>query len=113
MIYGIFTKDPKVLALGAEYLRGHCFDYLLVMPAAYCFGALYVATGHTSYVALSNIIGALLSRIPISYVLAIVWHMGVSGIGLAYPISTGVTMACYLVLFIKGGWKKLNGPVGE
>lgn len=107
-IFRIFTKDSQVLALGASYLRGHCFDYLLVMPAAYCFGALYVATGHTSYVAVSNIVGALISRIPISYGLAILLHLGVRGIGLAYPISTAVTMICYLILFVMGGWKKSN-----
>lgn len=107
-IFSVFTKDPQVLKLGASYLKGHCFDYLLVMPAAYCFGALYVATGHTSYVAVSNIAGALISRIPISYGLAILLHLGVKGIGLAYPISTAVIMVCYLILYAMGGWKKSN-----
>lgn len=108
IIFHIFTSDTRVLQLGAEYLKGHCFDYLLVMPAAYCFGALYVATGHTTYVAVSNIIGALISRIPLSYFLALVCQLGVVGIGYAYPISTTVIMICYLFLFVRGGWRKSN-----
>ena len=101
----IFTNDPQTLAVGANYFKGHCWDYLLLMPLGYCFGGLFTGTGHTSYVAIANGAGALISRIPLSIFLARTLGLGVLGIGIAYPISTLVTDLVYFGFFLKGDWK--------
>lgn len=108
----IFTRDPQTLAVGADYFKGHCWDYLLLMPFGYCFGGLFMGTGHSGYVAIANGVGALISRIPLSILLAQVMGLGVVGIGLAYPISTFFTDLTYFVLFLKGDWKQ-SGISGE
>jgi putative MATE family efflux protein len=100
----IFTDDPQTLAVGANYFKGHCWDYLLVMPFGYCFGGLFLGTGHSSYVAISNGVGALLARIPLSFLLA--RYLGVVGLGLAYPISTLFTDLAYFWFYFKGDWKQ-------
>lgn len=100
----IFTDDPRTLAVGADYFKGHCWDYLLVMPFGYCFGGLFLGTGHSSYVAISNGVGALVARIPLSFLLA--RYMGVVGLGLAYPVSTFFTDLAYFYFYFKGDWKK-------
>lgn len=100
----IFTEDPQTLAVGADYFKGHCWDYLLVMPFGYCFGGLFLGTGHSSYVAISNGIGALAARIPLSFLLAN--YLGVVGLGLAYPISTLFTDLAYFCFYFKGDWKR-------
>ena len=100
----IFTDDPRTLAVGANYFRGHCWDYLLVMPLGYCFGGLFMGTGRSSYVAISNGVGALVARIPLSFLLAR-W-LGVFGLGLAYPVSTLFTDLAYFYFYFKGDWKK-------
>ena len=102
----IFTDDPRTLAVGANYFKGHCWDYLLVMPFGYCFGGLFLGTGHSSYVAIANGVGALFSRIPLCFVLAHVMGLGVVGIGLAYPISTLFTDIAYFYFYFKGDWKQ-------
>lgn len=102
----IFTDDPQTLAVGANYFKGHCWDYMLVMPFGYCFGGLFLGTGHSSYVAISNGVGALISRIPLCFVLAHVLGLGVVGIGLAYPISTLFTDITYFYFYFKGDWRK-------
>lgn len=102
----IFTRDPQTLTVGADYFKGHCWDYLLLMPFGYCFGGLFMGTGHSGYVAIANGVGALISRIPLSIVLAQVMGLGVVGIGLAYPISTFFTDLTYFILFLKGDWKQ-------
>jgi len=38
----IFTNDPQTLAVGANYFKGHCWDYFLLMPLGYCFGGLFL-----------------------------------------------------------------------
>lgn len=100
----IFTDDPQTLAVGADYFKGHCWDYLLVMPFGYCFGGLFMGTGHSSYVAISNGVGALVARIPLSFILA--RYLGVVGLGLAYPVSTLFTDLAYFYFYFKGDWKK-------
>lgn len=102
----IFTDDPQTLAVGANYFKGHCWDYLLLMPFGYCFGGLFLGTGHSSYVAIANGVGALVSRIPLCIVLAHFMGLGVVGIGLAYPISTFFTDLTYFFFYFKGDWKK-------
>ena len=102
----IFTDDPQTLAVGADYFKGHCWDYLLLMPFGYCFGGLFLGTGHSSYVAIANGVGALVSRIPLCIVLAHVLGLGVVGIGLAYPISTFFTDVTYFYFYFKGDWKR-------
>ena len=101
----IFTDDPQTLAVGADYFKGHCWDYLLVMPFGYCFGGLFLGTGHSSYVAVSNGVGALVARIPLSFLLARFLGLGVVGIGLAYPMSTLFTDLTYFYFFFRGDWK--------
>lgn len=102
----IFTEDPRTLAVGANYFKGHCWDYLLLMPFGYCFGGLFLGTGHASYVAVSNGVGALVARIPLSFLLAHFLGLGVVGIGLAYPMSTFFTDLAYFFFYFKGDWKK-------
>ena len=102
----IFTNDPQTLAVGANYFKGHCWDYLMLMPLGYCFGGLFLGTGHSSYIAVANGAGALLSRIPLSIFLAHNMGLGVVGIGIAYPVSTLVTDMVYFALYLKGAWKK-------
>ena len=100
----IFTDDPKTLAVGANYFKGHCWDYLLVMPFGYCFGGLFLGAGRSSYVAISNGVGALAARIPLSFILA--RCLGVMGLGLAYPVSTLFTDLAYFYFYFRGDWKK-------
>ena len=102
----IFTNDPNTLQVGAQYFKGHCWDYFVVMPLAYCLGGLYIGTGHTMYVAIANLCGAVISRMPLAYVLSQLAGFGVLGIGIAYPISTTVTVTVYLIFLVMGKWKE-------
>ena len=102
----IFTNDPNTLQVGAQYFKGHCWDYFVVMPLAYCLGGLYIGTGHTMYVAIANLCGAVISRMPLAYVFSQLAGFGVLGIGLAYPISTTVTVTVYLIFLVMGKWKE-------
>ena len=105
-LIGLFTTDPQTIAMGTRYLKMHCWDYMLVMPLAYCLGGVFAGTGHTGVIALANTAGSVISRIPLCILLGTTAGLGVAGIGLAFPISTAVTVLVYLVPFVKGLWKE-------
>lgn len=102
----VFTNDPNTLRIGATYFKGHCWDYFFVMPLGYCLGGLFIGTGHTMYVAIANLCGAVISRMPLAFVLSQLAGFGVLGIGIAYPISTAVTVTIYLIFLFMGKWKE-------
>ena len=104
-LLSIFTNDAQTLLVGANYFKGHCWDYVIVMPLAYCLSGIFIGSGHTSYVAVGNTVGALASRIPLAYFLSNILGWGTLGIGIAYPISTTVTNIVYIYYLIKGKWK--------
>ena len=104
-LLSIFTNDAQTLLVGANYFKGHCWDYVIVMPLAYCLSGIFIGSGHTSYVAVGNTVGALASRIPLAYFLSNILGWGTLGIGIAYPISTAVTNIVYIYCLIKGKWK--------
>lgn len=104
----IFTNDPNTLRIGATYFKGHCWDYFFVMPLGYCLGGLFIGTGHTMYVAIANLCGAVISRMPLAFVLSQLAGFGVLGIGIAYPISTVVTVTVYLIFLFMGKWKETS-----
>lgn len=105
-LISLFTSDPQTISLGSRYLKAHCWDYFFVMPVAYCLGGLFAGTGHTGVIAIANTVGAVLSRIPLCIILGIYAGLGVTGIGLAFPISTFITVLIYLVFFARGIWKQ-------
>lgn len=104
-LLSIFTNDAQTLLVGANYFKGHCWDYVIVMPLAYCLSGIFIGSGHTSYVTVGNTVGALASRIPLAYFLSNILGWGTLGIGIAYPISTTVTNIVYIYYLIKGKWK--------
>lgn len=104
-LLSIFTNDAQTLLVGANYFKGNCWDYVIVMPLAYCLSGIFIGSGHTSYVAVGNTVGALASRIPLAYFLSNILGWGTLGIGIAYPISTAVTNIVYIYCLIKGKWK--------
>lgn len=40
-LLSIFTNDAQTLLVGANYFKGHCWDYVIVMPLATPFWYIY------------------------------------------------------------------------
>ena len=101
----IFTSDANTLNIGANYYKFHGWDYFIVMPLAYMLSGLFTGTGHTLEIAVINTITSVFSRMVLVYVLAYNFHMGINGIGLAFPISTAFSVLLLLGVLVKGDWK--------
>lgn len=102
----LFTNDAQTIALGSAYFKYHCWDYCLVMPAAYALGGLFSGTGHTMVVAVGNFLSSVLFRIPLVILLSQTMGMGTNGIGLAFPVSTLSIDIFYFIILMTGLWKK-------
>lgn len=96
--------EPDVIRYGTLYIRGFCADYLLT---AFVFSAngFINGTGHTLITLCSNTLQGLIIRVPVAYLLALGFHMGILGIGIAVPAATlggGILVFCYI---LSGKWR--------
>ena len=102
-----FTEDPKVVAIGAEWLRILSFSYFV-------YGWWMVSTsafngaGDTKTPTKINLVFFWLIQIPLSYYLAIYLNWEQSGVFWAVFISETSVGLFTLWLFNKGNWKTVK-----
>jgi Na+-driven multidrug efflux pump len=87
LLAGIFSKDPAVIAAGADYLKAYAVDCLLT-AFFFCFLGFYNGIGMTRFVMLQGIISAFMIRVPVSYLMSRQTPVSLFHIGLATPASS-------------------------
>jgi len=103
----IFTDDPKVIAIGSEWLRILSFSYFV-------YGWWMVSTsafngaGDTKTPTKINLVFFWLIQIPLSYYLAITLGWQQSGVFWGVFISETSVGLFTLWLFNRGGWKSVK-----
>ena len=103
-LMGIFTKDPEVIAIGAEWLRILSYSYFVYgwwMVSVQAFNG----AGDTRTPTKINIVFFWLIQIPLCYVLAIHFGWEHSGVFWGVFISETSVGLFTLWLFTKGKWK--------
>lgn len=83
----IFSKDALVIIPAFEYLKSYCFD---IFFTAFLFTLIgfFNGYGSTKFTMISGVVGALLIRIPVSYLFSTVKPVSIFLIGLGTPIGT-------------------------
>lgn len=87
LLCGIFSKDPQVIAAGADYLRSYAIDCLLT-AVFFVFIGYYNGLGLTKFVMMQGIISAFGVRVPVSYIMSKRVPVSLFHIGLATPCSS-------------------------
>ncbi len=107
MLAGIFSKEPEVIAAGAEYLKAYAIDCLLT-AFLFCFIGFYNGIGKTNFVMLQGLCGAFLVRVPLSFLFSKMEPISLFRIGLATPSSTIVQIILCLtfLLYVRKKLKK-------
>ncbi len=107
MLAGIFSKEPEVIAAGAEYLKAYAIDCLLT-AFLFCFIGFYNGIGKTNFVMLQGLCGAFLVRVPLSFLFSRMEPILLFRIGLATPASTIVQIILCLtfLLYVRKKLKK-------
>lgn len=87
LLLSLFTNNPKVVPPAYEYLKAYCFD---IFFTAFLFPSIgyFNGYGKTKFTLISGTAGALLFRIPISYLLSLVTPTSIFLIGLGTPAGT-------------------------
>jgi Na+-driven multidrug efflux pump len=103
-LMGIFTDDPRVIDIGAEWLRILSFSLFVYgwwMVSVQAFNG----AGDTKTPTRINLVFFWLIQIPLSYLLAIYFNWQHSGVFWAVFISETSVGLFTLWLFKKGKWK--------
>lgn len=106
-LMAIFTDDPRVIAIGAEWLRILSFSYFVYgwwMVSTQAFNG----AGDTKTPTKINLVFFWLIQIPLSYYLAITLNWQQSGVFWGVFISETSVGLFTLWLFNKGKWKTVK-----
>lgn len=104
-LIGIFSQNPEVIAVGAEWLRIVSYAYVVYgwwMVAVQAFNG----AGDTMTPTKINLVFFWLIQIPLSYALAIPLGWQESGVFWGVFVSETSVGLFTLWLFTRGGWKK-------
>ena len=86
-----FTKDPAVVAMAAEYMRGYSIDCILV-SFVFCFNSYFSGQGNSIFPMIHSMITTFLFRIPLSYLFSRIDPSSLFIMGFAPPLSTVVSL---------------------
>ena len=112
LLAAVFIDDPQVITAAHSYLRSYSIDTLFT-AVLFCFIGYYNGCGHTLFVMIQGIVGAIGVRLP---VVLLMKHLGVESlflIGLATPIATVVQIALVVGFFLYLSGKQQNDPQTE
>lgn len=88
---GIFTRDPAVVAMGAEYLHGYSIDCIMV-SFVFCINAYFSGQGNSWFPMLHSLIATFLFRIPLSWIFSRIDPTSLFWMGIAPPLATMVSL---------------------
>ncbi|MEY8661679.1 MATE family efflux transporter [Ligilactobacillus faecis] len=91
----IFTHEQAVIQATQLYMRSYAFDVLLT-AIFFCFVGYFNGYGKTRFVMIQGLIGALLFRIPLSFLFSSLPHADLFTLGMATPASSLVqVLLCF------------------
>ncbi|MGL5313854.1 MAG: MATE family efflux transporter, partial [Peptostreptococcaceae bacterium] len=104
-ILSIFTNDIEVINIGANYLR-ITYIGLIFVVFPMVLGGVFQGAGDTMPPMLSSIIANVILKVPIAYLLAIVFNMGSNGVWIAIALSVVIEAIIIIYYYRKDKWKE-------
>ena len=86
-ILRVFTREPEVVRLGAQYLRSYVTD-CMAAGVHFCFSGYFSAYGKSFYSFLHNLISILLIRIPGAWYASVLFPETLFPMGCAAPLGS-------------------------
>lgn len=102
-LMGMFTSDPVVIGIGAEYLLIVCSFYV-VFSAMFVIGGLLRGAGATLIPMFITLFALWVIRIPSSWWLS--RQLGAAGIWWAIPLGWVIGAGFSWIYYLKGNWRK-------
>jgi len=98
LLAGIFSKEAAVIAKAHEYLRAYAIDTVFT-AIMFCFVGYYNGRGNTIFVMVQGLVGALLVRVPVVFLMSRLENTNLFLIGLGTPSATVVQIVMCLVFW--------------
>ncbi len=98
ILAGIFAKDATIIAPAAQYLKAYAIDCLFT-AFLFCFTGYFNGCGNTTFVMIQGIIGGILVRLPVSWIMSKITPVSLFRIGLSTPMSTIVQIILCISFF--------------
>jgi len=102
-IIRIFNEEPKVVSVGARYLR-----FMSVGTLFMSFGVVlsrsFQGAGDSITPMIVTVASLYLFQIPLAYILSIKMNMKETGIWISMPLSSMLQAGLMMFLFFKGKW---------
>ena len=103
-LYGLFSSDPQVIALGQKVLwvevlleLGRCFNIVLVRNLQ--------AVGDVAFPVAVGICSQWVIGVGIAYLLGVYWGLGLVGVWLAFALDENLRALIFVVRWKKGRWR--------
>ncbi|NLA93427.1 MAG: MATE family efflux transporter [Spirochaetales bacterium] len=109
LIYGryiiiFFVNDPEVIAYGLEMFRFTTISVFFFSLYTVALGA-FQGGGRTRSIMTLNLVRLWGLRVPLSYLLPLVFNMGTNGIWIGMLASNVLTTIWAFILYKRGSWK--------
>jgi putative MATE family efflux protein len=102
-LIGMFTSEPEVIRIGAEYLLIVCSFYV-VFSAMFVIGGLLRGAGATLIPMFITLFALWVIRIPASWWLS--RELGAAGIWWAIPLGWAIGAGFSWIYYLTGSWRK-------
>lgn len=100
--------SPEVIKEGVMYLRICCGINSLIYAVMYTFDSFAIGIGSANVAMFNAILDALVVRLPVSWILAIVFQLGFPGIYIGQALSPVLPAIVGAVYFKSKSWRSRN-----
>lgn len=87
ILCSFFTREPEVIRDAAAYVKAYGIDTLMT-SFLFCFFGYYNGCQKTRFVMVQGILGAIVFRVPLSWLLSRIQPVSIFRIGLANPLAS-------------------------
>lgn len=104
-ILQIFKAEGAVITAGEQYLHYFRYDFLLV-AFGFTMNGFFNGCGRTLFAMVNGIAASLCIRIPLVFILSQYGNHDLTGIGLAIPAATLVSVIAAIIYYRRGKWEQ-------
>ncbi len=99
VLVGVFSDSGEVITLAHQYLKAYSIDVLMV-SMYFCFTGYFNGCGKTVFVMVQSLIGGIVLRVPLFYMLSKIEPTSLFTMGLAIGITSVIQNMVCIIFFI-------------
>lgn len=97
------SNQPEALEIAIPYIQSTSLD-IFVCIFVFPINAIFIGSGHSLFAMFQNLFATFVVRIPVALVFALVLNQSMYVVGLAYCISTAVSLLLCVIFYLSKKW---------